>query len=35
MEGRHHFSINADLHDSGSDLVAPFLERIGGVGAAV
>jgi len=34
MEGRHHFSINADLTDPGGNLVAPFLEQMGVVGAA-
>jgi arylformamidase len=34
MEGRHHFSIDADLADPGGNLVEPFLKNIG-VGATV
>ena len=34
MEGRHHYSINADLNDPGGDLVTPFLKHMGIVGAA-
>ena len=34
MEGRHHFSINADLNDRGGNLVSPFLKHMGIVGAA-
>lgn len=35
MEGRHHFSINADMKDPASALARPFLEMIGSAGGAV
>ena len=34
MEGRHHFSIDADLNDFSGILVTPFLKHMGTVGAA-
>lgn len=35
MEGRHHFSIDADLADPDGNLVTPFLKNMGIAGAAV
>ena len=34
MEGRHHFSIDADLNDLNGNLVTPFLKLIGNISAA-